>query len=130
MKWHALSVLLVAGGCDVFGPTVCTLEARAGINLTIVDSLTNGSIKGWPAITLTDGAYTETFPPSVLPPGLNPDTATFIGMGLAFERGGNYTLSIRHPRYADWTQSGLRVTEGECHVNPIHVRARLRPRNS
>lgn len=100
---------------------VCTTEARAAINLTVVDSLT-----GQPAAftglfaRAVDGTYAD----STTNFFTNPGNGT-VAAGLAYERKGTYTVTVRAAGYQDWTKTGVNVTAGECHVNGAVLTARL-----
>ncbi len=96
---------------------VCTMEARAGINLTIVDSLSGVAVAGPGAMRLavTDGAFADSL-----------RTVTMFGLwGAAYERAGTYTATVDADGYLPWRRDGLIVPRGLCHVIPISVTARL-----
>lgn len=89
--------------------TVCTQEAKAGLNIIVKDLKTNLYLFDSLTIIAGSGSYTESlenFPGS--PP-------TFSG---AFEREGTYTVSIARPRYQPTTTTPIVVIKDECHVIP------------
>jgi len=95
----------------------CTMDARAGINLTMVDSVSGAAPSGPGAMRLkvTDGAYGDSL-----------RTVTLIaGWGAAFERAGTYTATVDADGYLPWRKDGIVVARGLCHVRPVSVTARL-----
>jgi hypothetical protein len=96
---------------------VCTLEARAGVNLTIVDSLSGAGILGPGNIRLavTDGVYTDSLRM----------TSFYSFWGAAYERSGTYTATVDADGFLPWRKDGIVVTRGLCHVRPTAVTARL-----
>lgn len=111
-----IAVLGLLAGCDLPFETACTDELRSGIAVSIVDAQTGASLanlEGARAIA-REGAYA--------------DTAMFYGSsaGIAYERVGTYTVTVEHPDYLLWSQSGVRVREADCgHVRTEPVTARL-----
>jgi hypothetical protein len=112
-----VAILLTLAAChheDTDG-IVCTLEARPGLQVTVVDSVSSAPITSALTITATDGAYA--------------DTAKFItggSAGLAYERAGIYTVEVTAASYLVWRQSQVSVTKGICHVNTVSLSAKLR----
>jgi hypothetical protein len=99
----------------------CTLEARSAITVAVSDSLN-------PAVT------TFTNVKVVAQSGSVRDSAFFasidtrtqpLAAGLAYERAGTYTVTVRADGYAPWTKSGIEVTRDACHVITVRVDARL-----
>ena len=105
------------GGADV-GPTgqVCTLEARAGITLDVRDSVSNVIAGRNAKIIAREGAVADT----------SHETSFGDGpFGLVYERAGTYTVTVEQSGYKLWTQAGVLVTKGPCHVNGVALTARL-----
>ena len=124
MILHKLHFVLLAGGllgvgCSAVDPTditVCTQEARAGITVDVRDAVTNAQVGRGSIVVAREGAVADTA------------TDTPLGNGpysLVFERAGTYTVSVTQSGYQPWTQSGVVVTKGTCHVNGVAVTARL-----
>jgi hypothetical protein len=99
---------------------VCTREARPALQVTIADS------RGQPfpatanvRVIARDGAYADT---AMVAPGQS-GTASF---GLAHERPGTYTLSVRVPGYIAENVAPVRVltTADGCHVATQRVTVR------
>lgn len=110
------AVLLALTACNgTTAPRACTLEARAGINLTVVDSTTGQPISNASA-TAREGAFQETLQPS-------PSHELF---GL-FERKGTYDVVVSAPDYQTWRAENVIVDADECHVIPVRLTARLAP---
>ena len=98
----------VTGG----GDRACTLEARAGINVTVVDDATGAGI-GNPSGTAREGAFVEQLQ------GFNGQLAG------AFEREGTYDVWVTAPGYQTWLRENVTVAADECHVIPVRLTARL-----
>lgn len=111
-----LPVALVASACK-WG-VVCTLEARPGIRVTIVDAATGSPVEGDATVIATDGSYTETVNVPVLPAGAR---VAF----LAEERAGMYRVQVQTPAYDPWVAPLVWVTEDDCHVRTVDLTARL-----
>ncbi len=101
--------------------TVCTLEARPGLQVSPADSLapearsfTNVSV------VARDGAFVDSVFRATWPDGL------FGGaVPLAFERRGTYVVTVRAAGYAPWTRAGVVVAGDVCHVVTVNMTARL-----
>ncbi len=100
---------------------ICTAEARAAISLTVVDSLT-GQPTAFTGLfaRAVDGTYTDSTTSFFTNTGNG-----YVGAGLAYERKGTYTVTVRASGYQDWIKTGVNVTAGECHVNGAVLTARL-----
>jgi len=95
----------------------CTMEARAGINVGIVDSVSAAAPSGLGVMRLkvTDGTYSDSL-----------RTVTLLGnWASAWERSGSFTATIDADGYLPWRKDGIVVTRGLCHVRPTSVTARL-----
>lgn len=92
--------------------TVCTMEARSALAVTVVDALTNARVTG-ATVRATDGTHSE---------NLTGFEGVYSG---AHERAGTYTIVISHPAYQQWQRAGVVVREDECHVITELVEARL-----
>lgn len=115
-----VAVLILASACsgreeqpDPGEPqTVCTMEARSALAVTVVDALTNARVMG-ATVRVTDGTHSE---------NLTGFDGVYSG---AHERAGTYTIVISHPLYQQWQRAGVVVREDECHVITEMVEARL-----
>jgi hypothetical protein len=97
---------------------VCTMEMRAGITLTLLDSVSGVQLSGTGDVRLkvTDGMYTDSLRTVVV----------LIGFwGGAYERAGTYTATVDADGYLPWRKDGIVVTRGLCHVRTVSVIARL-----
>lgn len=108
---------LLLFGCndsDDTNPIVCTLEAKAALNVTVsldaMSSITSDGI----TVVATDGDYSETLTV------LNENDPIFTG---AYERQGNYVLTVSKDGYQTYTSGVISISRDECHVIPqqIHV---------
>jgi hypothetical protein len=99
----------------------CTLEARSALQVIVVDSV-NPSTATFSNVRIVvqsasarDTAFVAQY-----------DATTYThGVGLAHERAGTYTVSVRADGYAPWTKSGIEVSRDQCHVITVPVTARL-----
>src|SRR5262249_19061536 len=100
----AAAGMILGGGSS---SNAWTLGAPAGVNVTVSDA---GGLQICDAtVVVQDGTYTET---------LRSQACGYFG---AFERTGNYTLTISAPGHATKTVTGVVVTDGECHVHAQSV---------
>jgi len=119
----AFVILITFPGCysdssDELGP--CTLNLVAAIGIEIHEQGTGLPISCGATVMIHDGGYQEEIS--------NPaghkcdDSRKLFG---AYERPGNYTLSVMKNGYFDWSQSDIVVTEGDCHVNSVTIKSYL-----
>jgi hypothetical protein len=116
----AVAALATLIGCELFsGP--CTLEARPAITVVVQDSLTGSAPDTAGArVVAMDGAYADTARWAF------PHARGGTEYTLALERAGVYVVRVEYPGYRVWEQRGIRVRDGDCHVNTVQVFARLR----
>ena len=111
---------LLASTCesDPVNDEVCTLEAKAGLQVKV--SLQNETLPNPSGVTVTakDGNYSESLGESVLTP------AEFIG---AYERKGNYILTVTKNGYKTYISNSITVTADRCHVIPQQINVVLQP---
>ena len=113
-------LLCAVAGCGVTETeTVCTLEARAGVNVVVTDSATGAPIASGFTMVVQDGAYRDS---TTVPPGA-PIGAN--SAGSAWEREGVYSVSVSADGYKMWNKAGVRVEGGKCHVKAVSLAARL-----
>lgn len=96
----------------------CTMEARAGLNVTV-------SLNGEPAtnsdgisITARDGNYIE----DLLP--VSPTNPVFTGL---YERQGNFIVTVRKTGYQDYVSNVITITGDRCHVMTRDLSVNLIP---
>jgi len=112
-----LAVSSVLSGCT---GADCTSILLWGISVTIVDGATGNRFTGDVTVTVTDGSYTETESPPLLPAG--PRVSNLAG-----ERPGTYRVEVRAPGYVTWIRTNVRVRQDDCHVRTVHLTAELEP---
>lgn len=115
----ALLPLLFAVGCaggNPFGGS-CTTEFVYGVTVTVLDADTGDPIADGATLTIRDSGYVEVVAQSF-------DGRTLSGAG---ERPGRYSLGVERAGYQEWTQDGVVVIRGDCHVTPASTEARLSP---
>lgn len=92
---------------DTQDPVLCTLEARAGLEVTVKDGLGGANITNGVTVEAIDGNYSETLKKVEA-------NNTFVG---AYERAGTYIITVTKDGYRDNTLSEpVLVTEDVCHV--------------
>jgi hypothetical protein len=96
---------------------ICTMEARAGIVVQPVDASTGASVTGMTTLRVRTGMESDSARVQL------GDGVTTVA--AAYERAGTYTVTVQHPLYRDWTQTGVVVNRDECHVIPVRLRAEL-----
>ncbi len=100
--------LLMAAACTAENNGImCTMEARAGLNVSV--SLENVVVTTPEGITVTavDGDFSETLM------NIEADKANFFGV---FERTGTYIVSVTKSGYKTFVSEPITVTADECHV--------------
>lgn len=110
---------LLATQCDEEDNGIaCTEEARAGLNITVKDAETNDYLNEGVSVIATDGSYSETL--------ISFDVAEPIFSG-AYEREGNYTITVSKTGYITFTSEIITVTSDVCHVIPQQRTIILQP---
>lgn len=125
MRLLRLSVALVstlaAPACQgVIDPGVCTGEFVYGLNVQVQDSSTGAWIASGATLVARDGAFVD----SVTAPANRPQEDHFPLLA-AGERPGTYEVLVRREGYRPWSRSGVQVRRGTCHVERVHLIARL-----
>ena len=108
--------LLLAMTCENDDPIYCTQEAKAGLNVTVLNSQTNTPIVEDVIITAQDGSYQETL--EYFPGG------EFVFSG-AYERTGTYTITVTKTGFQTFTSQPITVTKDECLVIPQQLTVNL-----
>ena len=108
--------LLLATTCDDDETIFCTTEAVAALNVTVrLGDSTTPTSEGV-TVVATDGDYTETL--------LVQDTTNPVFIG-AFERQGNYIVTVSKEGYQTYTSEMTIITRDECHVIPELINVTL-----
>jgi len=110
---------LLATTCDEDDQIICTQEAKAGLNITVKDAVTNENLSNGVSVTAQDGNYIET-----LEAFTGDATTVFIG---AWERQGTYIVTVSKQGYQTFTSSPIQVSADECHVIPQLLNVALQP---
>ena len=109
--------MIVAGlpalaACGLFtGPRVCTDEARPGIRVIVLDSLTGAPITDGVRVIARSGTFADT------------SEAGFHA--VAFEQAGTFDVTVEKDGYRLWSRDDVRVQRDECHVRTVELTARL-----
>lgn len=114
-----LFALLGAVACGDFFDVGCQADQRPGIEVTVRDSITGGSVPALVTAAATSGAFADT----VEAPG---DESPFL---LAEGRPGTYQVEVTAAEYRPWSRTGILVPErtGGCVVRRIPLTAWLQP---
>jgi|JI6StandDraft_1071083.scaffolds.fasta_scaffold05700_4 hypothetical protein len=115
----AMAPLLLATQCNEDDNGIaCTEEARAGLNITIKDAETNLYLSEGVSVIATDGSYSEAL--------ISFDVVEPIFSG-AYEREGNYIITVSKSGYVTYTSEIITVTSDVCHVIPQQITILLQP---
>lgn len=102
--------LLLASTCNDDDESIfCTTEAVAALNVTVRLGNSTTPTSDGVTVVATDGNYSETLQV------INTTNPIFIG---AFERQGNYTITVSKEGYQTFTSGVISITRDECHVIP------------
>lgn len=96
----------------------CTEEARAGLNITVKNAVSNQVLGTGIKVIAKDGNYTETLE------FFNANNPVFSG---AWERPGTYIVTVSGVGYATFVSESITVTSDECHVIPQQLEIALQP---
>lgn len=115
-----LAPLLMAHTCeeDYYDDYPCTVEARAGLNVSV--SLGGNANVTFEGITVTarDGNFIEDLMP------IFPDTPQFSGV---YERAGSYVVTVSKEGYQTYVSDIITVNRDRCHVIPQQLSVDLIP---
>lgn len=102
-----LTPFLMAMQCNDDNSQVnCTQEARAGLNVSVQDAISHAVLTDGVAVMATEGSYSEILERI-------PGSAVFSG---AWERQGNYILTVSKDGYQTYTSETITVAADVCHV--------------
>ena len=114
-----LTPFLLATQCDEEDNGIaCTEEAKAVLNITIKDAETNLYLSEGVSVIATDGSYSEAL--------ISFDVVEPIFSG-AYEREGNYIITVSKSGYVTYTSEIITVTSDVCHVIPQQITILLQP---
>jgi len=117
----ACTCAFALGACSPSFPLACTPNILFGVNVTVVDSLTDAPPSSARLIARS-AAYVDSVEAQAPTPLV---TGVLLTLGAAPERAGTYDVTVRSPGYREWTRTGVQVTAEECHVHPVALTARL-----
>ncbi len=101
--------------------SVCTEEARPALMVALTDSISGANNFTGVSVVARDGAYADSVAQPTYP-GL-----PYNGpVALAYERAGNYTITVRADGYVPWVRTAVAVTRDQCHVVTVGITARLK----
>lgn len=96
----------------------CTLEARAGLNVTVSLGNSIANVSEGVTVIATDGSFSEIL---FAYDGANP---VFSGV---YERTGQYQLVVSKEGYQGYTSQPIIVGRDRCHVIPKQIHVVLQP---
>ena len=96
----------------------CTEEARAGLNITVKNAVTNQVLGNGITVTAKDGNYMETLA------FFDANNPVFSG---AWERAGTYIVTVSGVGYITFVSGAITVAADECHVIPQQLQVVLQP---
>lgn len=119
MKKLVILIAFLSFACsgDDSNEVICTEDIRAGLAVTVKDAGNGAILIGGVTVTATDGAYTEELESTF-------GNSVFTG---AYERAGNYVLTVSKEGYQTFTSETIEVGEDECHVITEEVTVVLQP---
>jgi hypothetical protein len=119
MSLIAAAIAPIPSQPELQAMTPCTPSIEPAITVTVSDSRTRKPIEA--TVTVRDGSFQETLE-------LNGVTATGqVIYGGAFERPGQYTVTISRDGYATLVMMGVNVTKDQCHVVTRQLTIDLQP---
>jgi hypothetical protein len=112
----AAGTICLTLGCDALKiGTVCTTEARPGLFVTVLDSVTKSPITG-ASVTARSGTTSDVVP------DFESARSSYY---LAYEKAGTYSVTVEKAGYLTWSRTNVRVTSHECHVKTVALTALL-----
>jgi hypothetical protein len=99
----------------------CTFNALPPIVVAVRDSVTDAPVASGATLVIQDGAFVD----SVTFPSDPANDSVPMETNNSFERAGTYDVTVRKSGYLDWNKSRVIVTRDECHVNQVHLVARM-----
>lgn len=115
----ALIPVLALTGCGWLVGTICTDSREPALLVFLVDSATARPVVTENEVVVRDGDFSDTAEAWV--------TGSQTAGGLAHERPGTYHVEATAEGYRLWTKQGVRVSEGECHVQTVELEALMQP---
>ena len=115
-----LTPLLITSSCenDNDDQIFCTQEFVYGLNVVVLDAISQQPLVEGVQVKAVDGAYQEILY------NLSGLEYTFFGAG---ERIGTYTITVTKEGYQTFTSSPIEVPANVCHVIPQSLTVNLQP---
>lgn len=117
----ALIPVLALTGCGWLVGPVCVDTRELGLLVSVVDSITGGPVVTENEVVAIDGSYADTATATL------DRSETQALAGLATERPGTYHVETTAEGYRPWAKDGVRVSDGECHVQTVELEALMQP---
>lgn len=108
---------LLAACTDLLAGRECTTDVHPAVSVEIRDARTGSLLTGPATAVARDGAFADS----------SEVRAGESEARLALERPGVYEVTVRKAGYREWTRTGVRARDGECHVRTARLRAELEP---
>jgi hypothetical protein len=113
----AAALLALAACGRVTEPVVCPAWIPPSVEVTVQVSVTGANVTPGATVVLRGGAVIDSV--TALP------GAGSIAVGQ--NRSGTFTVTVRQSGYQLWTKTGVKVEEGPCGAQTVHLTARLKP---
>ncbi len=115
-KWHkpvVSSIFLPAHAST--SPIPCTPVILPSISISVLDQTNQQMLNCGASASITSGGFSAKISPS----------GTNCALWLLQERVGIYDVTVTHPGYLDWSQSGVEVKQAAdgCHVITVPLTA-------
>lgn len=110
MKKFIIFLLFISIGCsddDSKEDINCTEEFVPGLIVTVKDAVNGSILKNGVTVMVTEGSFTEELET------ISENSSDFYG---AFERKGNYILTVSKEGYKTYTSGVIEVDADQCHV--------------
>lgn len=120
-KLAACALIAPLSGCDA---GACTLNIEPGVEIAVRDGVSGEYLTVSPRGVVREGTYEDSLEVSGFTDDVPPRVRTLMG---AQERPGRYVVQIAADGYLPWDTAGVRVNEGDCHVQTARFSAELEP---
>jgi hypothetical protein len=100
----------------------CTLNIEPGVEVEVRDLVTQEHLVTTPRGVAREGTYEDSLQIWSVTADVPSRVITLAGAG---EREGTYSVHLEAEGYEAWDTSGVRVTEGECHVRTARFTAEM-----
>ena len=108
----AIAISLLLGACT--DPGACTLNIEPGITVRALEAGTGKNVTDGAQGTVVEGTFADSLRPAQVD-----EAGRVLLLSAVDERAGTYDVFVERSGYQAVSQSGVRVTEDDCHVNTV-----------